>query len=46
MMIHLISSGEAGGKLEEMLGRAAGGQEREKDGEKQHAECVVKLEIV
>jgi general secretion pathway protein F len=32
MMIHLISSGEAGGKLEEMLGRAAGGQEREVDG--------------
>ena len=32
MMIHLISSGEAGGKLEEMLGRAAAGQEREVDG--------------
>ncbi len=32
MMIHLISSGEAGGKLEEMLGRAAVGQEREVDG--------------
>ncbi len=32
MMIHLISSGEAGGKLEEMLERAAAGQEREVDG--------------
>ena len=32
MMIHLISSGEAGGRLEEMLGRAAAGQEREVDG--------------
>jgi general secretion pathway protein F len=32
MMIHLISSGEAGGKLEEMLGRAAMGQEREVNG--------------
>jgi general secretion pathway protein F len=32
MMIHLVSSGEAGGKLEEMLGRAAVGQEREVDG--------------
>ena len=32
MMIHLISSGEAGGKLEEMLDRAAVGQEREVDG--------------
>ena len=32
MMIHLISSGEAGGKLEEMLGRAAAGQEREVNG--------------
>ena len=32
MMIHLISSGEAGGKLEEMLARAASGQEREVDG--------------
>lgn len=32
MMIHLVSSGEAGGKLEEMLGRAAAGQEREVDG--------------
>lgn len=32
MMIHLIASGEAGGKLEEMLGRAAAGQEREVDG--------------
>ena len=32
MMIHLISSGESGGKLEEMLGRAAAGQEREVNG--------------
>ncbi|NNC76686.1 MAG: type II secretion system inner membrane protein GspF [Woeseiaceae bacterium] len=32
MMIHLISSGEAGGRLEEMLTRAANGQEREVDG--------------
>jgi general secretion pathway protein F len=32
MMIHLISSGEAGGRLEEMLSRAADGQEREVDG--------------
>jgi general secretion pathway protein F len=32
MMIHLISSGEAGGRLEEMLARAASGQEREVDG--------------
>ncbi len=32
MMIHLISSGETGGKLEEMLSRAASGQEREVDG--------------
>ena len=32
MMSHLISSGEAGGKLEEMLARAAAGQEREVDG--------------
>ena len=32
MMIHLISSGEAGGRLEEMLTRAAVGQEREVDG--------------
>jgi general secretion pathway protein F len=32
MMIHLVSSGEAGGKLEEMLGRAAAGQEREVNG--------------
>ena len=32
MMIHLISSGEAGGRLEEMLDRAAVGQEREVDG--------------
>ncbi len=31
MMIHMISSGEAGGRLEEMLGRAAKGQEREVD---------------
>ncbi len=32
MMVHLIASGEAGGKLEEMLSRAAAGQEREVDG--------------
>ena len=32
MMIHLISSGEAGGRLEDMLSRAASGQEREVDG--------------
>lgn len=32
MTIHLVSSGEAGGKLEEMLGRAAAGQEREVNG--------------
>ena len=32
MMIHLISSGEAGGRLEEMLSRSADGQEREVDG--------------
>jgi len=32
MMIHLVSSGEAGGKLEEMLSRSASGQEREVDG--------------
>ena len=32
MMIHLVSSGEAGGRLEEMLTRAANGQEREVDG--------------
>jgi len=32
MMIHLIASGEAGGKLEEMLTRAATGQEREMNG--------------
>ncbi len=32
MMIHLVSSGESGGKLEEMLGRAAVGQEREVNG--------------
>ncbi|MDZ7643383.1 MAG: type II secretion system inner membrane protein GspF [Woeseiaceae bacterium] len=32
MMTHLIASGEAGGRLEEMLGRAASNQEREVDG--------------
>ena len=32
MMIHLVSSGEAGGKLDEMLARSAAGQEREVDG--------------
>jgi general secretion pathway protein F len=32
MMIHLISSGEASGRLEEMLARAADNQEREVDG--------------
>ncbi|MEM1174717.1 MAG: type II secretion system inner membrane protein GspF [Pseudomonadota bacterium] len=32
MMIHLVASGEAGGKLEEMLTRSAVGQEREVDG--------------
>ncbi|MBA3563481.1 MAG: type II secretion system inner membrane protein GspF [Gammaproteobacteria bacterium] len=32
MMIHLISSGEASGELETMLGRAATNQEREMDG--------------
>jgi len=32
MMIHLISSGEAGGRLEEMLGRSATNQEREVNG--------------
>ncbi len=32
MMIHLVSSGEAGGRLEDMLARAAAGQEREVDG--------------
>lgn len=32
MMIHLVASGEAGGRLEEMLTRAANGQEREVDG--------------
>jgi general secretion pathway protein F len=32
MTIHLISSGETGGRLDEMLGRAAAGQEREVDG--------------
>jgi len=31
MMIHLISSDKAGGKLKEMLGWAAAGQEREVD---------------
>ena len=31
-MIHLIASGETGGRLEEMLTRAAAGQEREVDG--------------
>ena len=32
MMIHLISSGESSGRLEEMLSRAATNQEREVDG--------------
>jgi len=32
MMIHLVSTGEAGGRLEEMLTRSAAGQEREIDG--------------
>jgi general secretion pathway protein F len=32
MMTHLIASGEASGRLEEMLNRAAGNQEREVDG--------------
>jgi general secretion pathway protein F len=32
MMIHLIASGETGGKLEEMLSRTANYQEREVDG--------------
>ena len=32
MTIHLISSGEAGGRLDEMLARSATGQEREVDG--------------
>ena len=32
MMIHLIASGEAGGRLEDMLARSASGQEREVDG--------------
>jgi general secretion pathway protein F len=32
MMTHLISSGEASGRLEEMLSRAATNQEREVDG--------------
>ena len=31
MTIHLISSGEASGELEDMLDRAAGNQEREMD---------------
>ncbi len=32
MMIHMIASGEASGRLEDMLARAAHGQEREVDG--------------
>jgi len=32
MTIHLISSGESSGQLEQMLGRAADNQEREMDG--------------
>jgi general secretion pathway protein F len=32
MVIHMISSGEAGGRLEEMLDRSAAGMEREVDG--------------
>ncbi len=32
MVIHMIASGEAGGRLEEMLGRSAAGMEREVDG--------------
>ncbi|MEM8817114.1 MAG: type II secretion system inner membrane protein GspF [Pseudomonadota bacterium] len=32
MVIHMISSGEAGGRLEEMLSRSAAGMEREVDG--------------
>ena len=32
MTIHLIASGETGGRLDEMLGRAAAGQEREVGG--------------
>jgi len=32
MMVHLIASGEAGGRLEEMLARSASGQEREVNG--------------
>lgn len=32
MMIHLVASGETGGRLEEMLARSAAGQEREVDG--------------
>ena len=32
MMIHLVASGETGGKLEEMLARTANYQEKEVDG--------------
>ena len=32
MVIHMIASGEAGGRLEEMLQRSAAGMEREVDG--------------
>jgi len=32
MVIHMIASGEAGGRLEEMLARSAAGMEREVDG--------------
>ena len=32
MLVHLISSGEAGGRLEEMLARSANNQEREVNG--------------
>ena len=32
MVIHMIASGEAGGRLEEMLSRSAAGMEREVDG--------------
>ena len=32
LCIHLITSGEASGQLESMLGKAAGQQEREMDG--------------